>query len=341
MQQPRGNGGIMCWHVLLIVAVAVAAGSAPVLLLLSHSQQPLGGGQSLLCVLDAMQEYVYPVRPNPVCKAQQLSGRVAQGWPEASQPASDVPTQCSDTWVGQLHRQERRVFSQNYEDGVTLAILEQLRPRDKFYVEFGTEDASESNTRVLREYHGWRGLLMDGGHANASINLHRTLIKEETIVAELERHHVPKGLGLLSVDIDSYDFWVLKAILQEGGYRPEVIIVEVNSQLGNTECLTLPPAAVTGRLLLEAVRISFRPVRLRTTCCCATVLGYELACVEYLSQGYINAGGSVPVFTALAAQHGYTVLYCESVGVNCFLVKTARLSDLMQSRSVSTHHCRS
>ena len=43
-------------------------------------------------------------------------------------------------------------------------------------LQFGTEDATECNTRFLREMLGWSGLLMDGGHENAAINQHREFI---------------------------------------------------------------------------------------------------------------------------------------------------------------------
>jgi hypothetical protein len=102
-----------------------------------------------------------------------------------------------------LPGREKRVYSQEGEDGVVVALIEQIQPAKKYYVEFGTQSGAEINTRYIREKHGWTGLLMDGGVSNPSINLHQTMILEETIVAEFEKHKVPKDLGLLSVDIDS------------------------------------------------------------------------------------------------------------------------------------------
>ena len=51
-----------------------------------------------------------------------------------------------------------KVFSQNQEDGVLLALLEFLKiTKPGFYVEFGTQNADQCNTRNLRENHNWKG----------------------------------------------------------------------------------------------------------------------------------------------------------------------------------------
>ncbi len=41
----------------------------------------------------------------------------------------------------------------------------------------------------------------------------------------------PPTMDFLSIDTDFGDFWLLKTIL-EGGYRPRVIVVEFNRNLG-------------------------------------------------------------------------------------------------------------
>ena len=89
---------------------------------------------------------------------------------------------------------------------------------------------------------GWSGLLLDGSHANASINLHTSFISSKTIVATLRQHNVPLELDYLSVDIDSADLWVLRAILTE--YKPRIVTIEYNSNFGFRDgAITFPDPA--------------------------------------------------------------------------------------------------
>ena len=60
-----------------------------------------------------------------------------------------------------LSQFEKRVYSQNGEDGVTMKLVELIYDNDttdKYYVEFGVENGRECNTRILREYYQWKGL---------------------------------------------------------------------------------------------------------------------------------------------------------------------------------------
>src|SRR5438128_46886 len=77
---------------------------------------------------------------------------------------------CTD-WHGQrrraamafagLEQHERRVYSQNGEDGVLEAIFTVIGVTNRFLVEFGCADAVECNGAYWLE-RGWQGLFMDG-----------------------------------------------------------------------------------------------------------------------------------------------------------------------------------
>lgn len=54
------------------------------------------------------------------------------------------------------------------------------------------------------------------------------MIFPDNIVSLLDKYGVPKDVDYISVDVDSFDIWVLDAILESGRYRPRVISIEYN-----------------------------------------------------------------------------------------------------------------
>lgn len=136
---------------------------------------------------------------------------------------------------------ENKVFSQNGEDGITMKLLELIYEGDndnKFYVEFGVENGVECNTRILREKYNWKGLQMDGGNENASINLRKEFIMKENVVELFKKYNVPQHINVLSVDIDFNDFYCLKEILNN--YKCDIIICEYNaSHLANEDKIVI------------------------------------------------------------------------------------------------------
>lgn len=210
-----------------------------------------------------------------------------------------IPDKYANMLAG-LPSSEKTVFSQNGEDGVLEHIFSAIEPKDKFYVEFGVQDCSECNTRFLRTQYNWTGLLMDGGHEDPKINLRREMIFKENIVSLFEKYGVPfPEFDMLSVDVDMTDFWVTHEILSKG-YRPRVIVNEVNaaSKLRPPAACSVSPDAVAGSW-----------------------------------DGTDYFGASVSAFASLYQKFGYSMVYCESRGVNCFGVRDdvvgARLSAVL------------
>lgn len=188
-----------------------------------------------------------------------------------------------------LSKYERKIFSQNGEDGVTMALVELIYKdtSNKYYVEFGVQDGSECNTRILREKYKWNGLQMDGSHANESINLKKEFITKENVVELFKKYNVPSHINLLSVDIDFNDFYCLKEILKH--YTCDIIICEYN----------------------------------------ATHLANEDKVVIYDKNGGWDCtnyfGASLLALNKLGERYNYTLVYCNDNGVNCFLVSNVKM----------------
>uniref|UniRef100_A0A6C0HAG8 Methyltransferase FkbM domain-containing protein n=1 Tax=viral metagenome TaxID=1070528 RepID=A0A6C0HAG8_9ZZZZ len=179
---------------------------------------------------------------------------------------------------------EKKYFSQNGEDGITMKLIELIYDNndDKFYVEFGVENGNECNTRILREKYKWNGLQMDGNHENDIINLRKEFITKENIVELFVKYNVPKHINLLSVDIDFNDFYCLNEILKN--YTCDIIICEYN----------------------------------------ATHNPDEDNIIVYDKNGSWDAtnyfGASLLSFDKLAKKYNYSLIYCNENGVNCFFI---------------------
>jgi hypothetical protein len=175
---------------------------------------------------------------------------------------------------------ERREYSQNGEDGIIHAIFAMIETTNRFYVEFGVEDGIECNTHALLKQ-GWSGLLLDGSHDDASLNLHRAFITAENIESLFAAHGVPASFDLLSIDIDGNDYWVWKAITR---FRPRVVVIEYNG------CLPCEPP----------VTVPYRP-------------DFAWDKTDYY-------GASLSALAVLGKEKGYTLIGTDRNGVNAFFV---------------------
>ena len=83
-------------------------------------------------------------------------------------------------------------------------------------------------------------LLLDGGHEDPSINLKKVMFWPDNIVELFERFEVSDQFDLLSVDMDSYDWFILEKVL-EAGYKPRVIIIECNTMFELEDSKSIRP----------------------------------------------------------------------------------------------------
>ena len=82
--------------------------------------------------------------------------------------------------------------------------------------------------------------MLDGSYEDPEINLRRVMFWPDNILELLTRFGVRREFDLLSIDMDSYDWWMLEKIL-EGGYRPRVIVTEYNMMMAINESKTILP----------------------------------------------------------------------------------------------------
>lgn len=119
--------------------------------------------------------------------------------------------------------------SQFKQDAIIEKIFNRIGTTNKFCVEFGHDsiDYGIANTGHLRLNKGWSGILFDSSNENPEINLHKEFITSKNIVEIFDKHKIPFEPDYVSIDIDSTDLWVFRAIIGSK-YKPRVISVEYN-----------------------------------------------------------------------------------------------------------------
>ena len=200
---------------------------------------------------------------------------------------------------------EFRVFSQFGEDGIIQYLISKVPIANDIFVEFGVEDYSESNTRFLLVNDNWRGLIMDGGTSHIDFLKTNNLGWRHTIDAKsvfITRDNINKtiadagisgDIGLLSVDIDGNDYWVLEAI---DVVQPRILICEYNSTFGPTAAVSVPYDAEFYRTTAH--------------------------------ESYLYWGASLAAFCLAAERKGMAFVGSNSAGNNAFFVRRDLLGDL-------------
>ena len=123
------------------------------------------------------------------------------------------------------------------EERVIQRWLARMPPRHRYYVDIAAGDgATMSNTLALARA-GWEGLAVEGDTTQfarlarryaqySRVRLARARVTPDNVVDLLRSHGVPRDFGVLSLDIDSYDHYVLARVLDE--FRPGLICAEIN-----------------------------------------------------------------------------------------------------------------
>lgn len=212
-------------------------------------------------------------------------------------------------WVAQLgpdeiERAEFRVFSQFGEDGIIQFLVQRVPIERRIFVEFGVEDYTEANTRFLLVNDGWQGVIADAGTAHRRFLEDSRLIwrtRIDAITAFIDRENVNDlisrrvtgRIGLLSIDIDGNDYWVLEAV---DCVSPQILVVEYNSLFGPERAVTVP----------------YDPA-------------FARADKHY---SHLYWGASLAALARMAASKGFALVAGNRAGNNAFFVRRDVLGDI-------------
>jgi hypothetical protein len=201
---------------------------------------------------------------------------------------------------------EFRVYSQWGEDGIIDWLCGKLPDIPRSFIEFGVESFAEANTRFLIENRGWRGLVLDGNLSYMEALREESLywrhdltavpafITAENINGLISDADFSGSIGILSVDIDGNDYWVLETI---DCVNPAIIICEINGVFGD----------------LRAISVPYRP-------------DFQRMDGHYSGQYF---GCSIEAARRLCSRKGYSFLGTNTNGVNAFFVRDDLASPIL------------
>jgi hypothetical protein len=136
----------------------------------------------------------------------------------------------------------RATFSNFGEERILRKYIAELLPAgtNRTAVDIGAGDGVRgSNTYALfRE--GWRGVGFEGSNRKVcklaaaykhypQVSAANCVVTPANVCALLTAYDIEREFGVLSLDIDSYDYWVLDAVLSE--FRPRVVVTEINEKI--------------------------------------------------------------------------------------------------------------
>jgi hypothetical protein len=193
-----------------------------------------------------------------------------------------------------LLKYEHQTFSQNGEDGIINEIFNRLGITKGEFIEIGTGDGSENNTRLLLEL-GWKGTWIDGNPkcldsicndlahyiSSKKLNAQLNFVDSDNINSILKDNNISPDVDLLSLDLDLTTHLVWEAL---NYITPKVLVIEYNG---------------------------FFP---RNTLWQANIKGNEKW------DGSINMGASLSTIIKISEDKNYKLIGTELSGTNAFFV---------------------
>jgi hypothetical protein len=139
-------------------------------------------------------------------------------------------------------RLRRSGFSNFDEERMLAGFVARLVTEEglRFAVDVGAGDGIRGSNTYTLFLRGWRGIGFEGDERRArrlaraykgleGVAARRALVTPANVVPLLREAGVPQDFGVLSLDIDSYDYWVLDAVLKS--FRPRVVVTEINEKI--------------------------------------------------------------------------------------------------------------
>lgn len=148
-----------------------------------------------------------------------------------------------------LEESEFQVYSQFGEDGIIQWLIHNAAIEERTFIEFGVEDYTEANTRFLLMNNNWTGFVMDGSEEHIrclkswkfmwkyDLLATAAFITKDNINQLITEAGFGGDIGILSIDLDGNDYWILNAI---DCVTPRILICEYNGIYGEEQMVSVP-----------------------------------------------------------------------------------------------------
>lgn len=138
----------------------------------------------------------------------------------------------------------RNRFSNFGEEQILQKYLAQLLPAggdaSRTAVDIGAGDGVKGSNTYALFRDGWRGVGFEGSNRKVcklaaaykhypQVSAANCVVTPVNVVPLLKAYDIEREFDVLSLDIDSYDYWVLDAVLAE--FRPRLIVTEINEKI--------------------------------------------------------------------------------------------------------------
>lgn len=145
-----------------------------------------------------------------------------------------------------LQKEEKmKYYSASGEDWVIEQLLEALGIKTGWFVDVGSWNGEHLNNCRFLADKGWQGVMIEGDrrrYKNLVKNMWEYRVKPVHAMVqakELDKYcslgRVPKDFDVLSIDIDSWDYW-LWYYLEE--HSPKIVVIEID---GGYDCEWVQP----------------------------------------------------------------------------------------------------
>lgn len=207
-------------------------------------------------------------------------------------------------------------LSQNGEDGIINVLKNQLIKSNRYFIEIGTSDGLENNSAWLLITENFNGLMIEADkklaeRANNILIMYNQRIKVISKFVTIDNIDFLKSESqfldpdFFSLDIDSMDYYVTKAVL-DSGIRPKIFCVEYNSAFGPEKQLTIQYSD-----------------------------NFEIGKDHHR----LYYGVSVNAWKKLFHENGYRFVTVDSNGVNAFFVNPEYFDSVFLDNIESNHFC--